>query len=319
MVDENTKRFCLPLLDNTHVLRGKFFLIEIQAGETMKKLETAGYVAEQLLSAEADRNAILVNLGGGVVCDLGGFTASVYKRGIRYVNIPTTLLAQVDAAIGGKTGLNVENVKNAIGTYAFPSWVFVCLKFLETLPVKHLLNGYAEMFKYGLIADKELWLDLKEQDPTLPPGTGLVEKSIKIKNEIVASDPREKGVRKLLNFGHTLGHAFESAGLRNDGDSTLHGEAVAAGMVCESYLSMKYAGLPEKDLQEITGFIMQRFGKLPLKHEKKDELMRFMRNDKKNSAGMIGVAMISEIGKALFDLMVTEKDVEECLDYYLKS
>lgn len=319
LVDSNTARDCLPVMLKGFTNETAFTRILIPAGEENKNINTVIHIWEMLGSSEAGRDALLINLGGGVVCDLGGFAASTYKRGISYINVPTTLLAQVDAAMGGKTGFNLDHIKNSIGTFAMPEAVFIQRKFLDTLSEKHTRNGFAEMLKYGLIGDKSLWNDLKNKLPQGRTDLGLISRCVTIKNEIIYEDPKEKGLRKILNFGHTVGHALESASMETGITSLLHGEAIAAGMICEAFLSNRYAGLTAAELEDIRDTIINIFGVIPITGMSKPEILKRMRNDKKNASGNIGFTLIPEIGKSVYDRYISEADIAESLDYYIKS
>jgi len=318
LVDSNTARDCLPILIKGFTNEKAFTRILIPAGEENKNINTVIHIWEMLGSSEAGRDALLVNLGGGVVCDLGGFAASTYKRGISYINVPTTLLAQVDAALGGKTGCNLDHIKNSIGTFAMPEAVFIQREFLDTLPEKHIRNGFAEMLKYGLVADRSLWNDMKIKLVQNGADIVLICRCVAIKNEIVDADPKETGLRKILNFGHTIGHAIESASMETGIDSLLHGEAVAIGMICEAFLSNRHAGLSEAELEEISDTIIDIFGATSILAMSKLEIIKRMRNDKKNALGHIGFTLIPEIGKAVYNRYIAEADIAESLDYYIK-
>ena len=252
LVDENTRFHCLPELLSRSTFLTHAAILEIPSGEEHKSIETAVHLWKDLMQNCAGRHSLLVNLGGGVISDLGGFVASTYHRGIPYVNIPTTLMAQVDAAIGGKTGLNIGGVKNQAGTLCLPKAVFICNGFLKTLEKTDIANGFAEIIKYALIGDPVMWdkikrLPLNDLLFKMPSGdavlTELTERSIKIKHDIVEQDFREKNVRKVLNFGHTFGHALETLSMRDGNTPLSHGQAVAMGMLFEGRLSFKLTGL----------------------------------------------------------------------------
>src|SRR5476651_2043255 len=251
LTDENTAKHCLPLLREKLGSADNFDIIEINAGEESKDINFCIGVWKMLIDFGADRQSLLINLGGGVISDLGGFAASTFKRGIDFVHVPTTLLSQVDASVGGKTGIDIDSIKNIIGTFTQPKAVFIEYGFIDTLPARQILSGVAEMLKHGLIADAAYWELLKNSDLKKPTAE-LIYLSIAIKNKVVIEDPHEKGIRKALNFGHTIGHAIETYSLINDEDHLSHGEAIAIGMICEAYLAHKKTGLPAEDLQEIT-------------------------------------------------------------------
>ena len=313
LVDSTTKKLCLPLLDNIN----KPNIIEIGEGEKFKTLETCQSVWDNLLDKKVDRNALVINLGGGVVTDLGGFVAATYKRGIDFVHIPTTLLSQTDAAIGGKQGVDYGVYKNIIGVFKNPLNVFIDTRFLQTLPKRQLLNGFAEVIKYALIEDLNMWQDLNQiNDIQQADWKTLVEHSVSIKKSIVEMDPLEKGKRKILNFGHSIGHALESYSLEHDKDSLLHGEAIAIGMICEAYIATKLAGLNEKDLDSITRYINTFFEKYNIAASSYTHLLHIIKNDKKNNKEQILMSLVSSIGNCKFNIEVSEALIIESLDYY---
>lgn len=315
LVDENTKRDCLPLLvksvANAHV-------IEINSGENNKNLETCQHVWQQLLKLNADRKSILINLGGGVVTDLGGFVASTYKRGIRFVNIPTSLLAMVDASVGGKTGIDFYDIKNCIGTFQTPEAVFVDAQFLKTLPKRHMVNGAAEIIKHGLISSSlhlHNFLSMDLEDDC----SKIIEESIAIKQNVVKQDPSEQGLRKILNFGHTLGHAIESYSLKNESDYLLHGEAIALGMIAEAYLSVKYSTLFQFDYENIKTSILNHFEKRNYTKHQVQEMITFLKQDKKNEDGQLRMSLLKKIGEAEFDIKIAYQDAEDALNFILNE
>lgn len=315
LTDENSGEHCLPLVQKYFEGSDNYDLIEVPAGEENKSIDFCAGIWKMLIDFGADRKALMINLGGGVVTDMGGFTASTFKRGIDFVQVPTTLLSQVDASVGGKTGVDLEGVKNIIGTFTQPKAVFISDEFLKTLPQRQILSGTAEMLKHGLIMDKAYWQSLKASDLAKPQGE-LVYRSVEIKNEVVKIDPTEKGLRKALNFGHTIGHAVETHSLRNDKDPLTHGEAIALGMICEGYLSTKKAGLSQAELDEIIGVINSLYPKYNLAGINYTELAYLMQNDKKNEFGKINCTLLSAIGTCKLDNICTEEELFEALDYY---
>ncbi len=318
LTDNQTGSLCLPVLTDLLPDLVDYDLIEVDEGEENKNIDYCIGIWRMLIDFEADRKALLINLGGGVVTDMGGFAASTYKRGIDFVNIPTTLLSQVDAAVGGKTGIDMAGTKNIIGTFTQPKAVFVEPLFLKTLPAAQLVSGFAEMLKHGLIADNVYWDLLKNADPQhLDPG--LIYQSLQIKNNVVKQDPEEKGIRKILNFGHTVGHAIESYALNNTKKPLFHGEAIAIGMVCEAYLSFQKNQLPKPELDEITRIITKFYKPYPFKTEIYPGLLSIMRNDKKNSNGQINCSLLTLIGQCDIDFLLTEYEICESLDYYLSA
>src|ERR1700748_1876025 len=251
LTDENTAVHCLPLLREKLGAADNFDIIEINAGEESKDIDFCIGVWKMLIDFGADRQSLLINLGGGVISDLGGFAASTFKRGIDFVHVPTTLLSQVDASVGGKTGIDIDSIKNIIGTFTQPKAVFIEYSFIETLPARQVLSGLAEMLKHGLIADAPYWETLKGSDLS-KPAPYLIYQSVAIKNRVVIEDPHERGIRKCLNFGHTVGHAVETYSLLNDSNPLSHGEAIVVGMICEAYLAHKKIGLNLDELKDIT-------------------------------------------------------------------
>ena len=314
LVDENITKHCLKFirsfLQSPHI-------ILIRSGEKNKTLRTCEKIWKELSKLNADRKSLLINLGGGVITDIGGFCASAFKRGIDFINISTTLLSQVDASVGGKTGIDFLGYKNQIGTFTFPKAVFIYSDFLKTLTKRELISGFAEVIKHGLIADKNYWQKIVSSSSALPlkeKGDEIIFHSIQIKNGIVAADPYENGIRKMLNFGHTIGHAIESASLKTK-KPLLHGEAIAIGMICEAYLSRKILGLKSEELDEITSFIVSIFHPKPLKISAK-QLITLMKQDKKNKDAEINFTLLSSIGKAEINNSCEEDIVEEALNFF---
>lgn len=298
LVDENTKRDCfskLPKLDNS-------IIIEIKSGEENKNINTCNFIWEQLTKYNFDRNSLLINLGGGVIGDMGGFCASTYKRGIDFIQIPTSLLAMVDASIGGKLGINFNVLKNQIGIFSYPKTVLINPLFLETLPDNQLKSGFAEVVKHALISDKNLWNRLRNTSFEEQNWEEIIETSIQIKNKIVLSDPLEKGERKQLNFGHTFGHAIESYYLEK-GTSILHGEAVFMGILLEIEIS----SLSDLEKSEIKKYILSSFS---LPHcPNKSDLIKYLKNDKKNSDGKISFSLLNKIGNCTIDNLFSEDEL----------
>ncbi|MPS64440.1 MAG: 3-dehydroquinate synthase [Chryseobacterium sp.] len=316
LVDENTHEYCLPvLLGNMETDLG-FEILEIEAGEEMKNIQTANQLWEILTEMKADRKALVINLGGGVITDMGGFVASTYKRGIQFINIPTTLLSMCDASIGGKTGIDLMHFKNMVGTFTFPEQIFIYPKFLETLPFKELRSGFAEMLKHGLIADQTHWENLvrinKLDTESLTP---YIETSMNIKQNVVDQDFHEKNIRKTLNFGHTIGHAIESLCL-SQGNPILHGEAVAAGMICEAHLSYLEGLLSEEDAKVIIESIQKYYPYLDISDFKDKDIFALLLNDKKNVDSKINFSLLSGIGTCVFDHQSSQKNIIESLNFY---
>lgn len=317
LVDSNTETHCLPAVQEA--LNGlDFDLIEVTPGEENKNIDFCIGIWRMLLDFGAERNSLMINLGGGVITDMGGFAASTFKRGIDFVQVPTTLLSQVDASVGGKTGIDMDNVKNIIGTFTQPKAVFIHTDFLKTLDEREVRSGFAEVIKHGLIYDRSLFNKVKNAGP-LGLKDEIIYRSIEIKNEVVKQDPFEKGLRKILNFGHTIGHAVESYSLANDRSPLLHGEAIAIGFICEAYLSFRKNGLSESDLNETAVAIKEVYPAYNLKKATYPALLEVMKNDKKNSGGKISFSLLSEIGKCGFDVFCTEEEIFESLDFYRGS
>ncbi len=314
LVDSNTEIHCLPALQAA-LGSIEFDLIEVTPGEENKNIDFCIGIWRMLLDFGADRNSIMINLGGGVITDMGGFAASTFKRGIDFVQVPTTLLSQVDASVGGKTGVDMENVKNIIGTFTQPKAVYIHTQFLKTLSDRELRSGYAEVIKHGLIFDASLFAQLKEIAPK-DLKDEIIYRSIEIKNEVVIADPFEKGLRKILNYGHTIGHAIESYSLKHDKEPLLHGEAIAIGFICEAFLSAKRNGLKRMELSEIVKTIKNTYPTYKLDKASYSELLDIMKNDKKNNAGQISFSLLSEIGKCGYDIYCTEEEIFESLNYY---
>ncbi len=304
IVDNNTAKFCLPLLEFTDVN-----IVKIPDGEAHKNIETVQSIWQRLLQYGVDRHGLIINLGGGMVTDIGGFAASTYKRGLSFIHIPTTLLAMVDAAIGGKNGINFESYKNQIGTIVQPEAVFINPLFLNTLPENQLMSGIAEMIKHALIAKPAHFKQIIDSPLSLEHY--LIAESAKIKEKIVQSDPYEKGLRKILNFGHTFGHALE-AWYQSTRTSLTHGHAVALGMIAETYLSSLKTGLNSNEARKIIEEIVRLYP-VPDNLPAVDDLLSFMFHDKKNRNGKILSVLLKQTGQPVIDIMISEKDIEAAL------
>lgn len=319
LVDENTHQYCIPTLLGNMETDIPFEIIEIEAGEDLKNIETAVQLWEIFSEFETDRKSLLINLGGGVITDLGGFVASTYKRGIKFINIPTTLLGMCDASIGGKTGIDHQFLKNIVGTFAQPEKIFVYPSFLKTLPFEELRSGFAEMLKHGLIADEKHWNDLISINELTPETVSpYIERSMQIKETVVEKDFKEENIRKTLNFGHTIGHAVESLFLKS-GKIIPHGECVAMGMICETKLSL-YEGLIDENT---SNFIIENLKKfypdLNISAVSNDEILSLMMNDKKNSAGEIKFSLLNSIGNSVFDYKCSAENINKCLNFYKRG
>jgi len=313
IVDENTIAYCYPLIEK---LLPHHHLIEIKSGEERKNLDTCTDIWSRLTSLSFDRHAVVLNLGGGVIGDMGGFCAATYKRGIDFVQIPTTLLAQVDASVGGKLGVDFHNYKNHIGVFQEPAKVIVCPSFLKTLPERELRSGFAEVLKHGLIRKKIYWEKASQTKLQDQKWDEVIAESIHIKYEVVKADPTEKGLRKILNFGHTIGHAVESYLLEKRYRKLLHGEAVAVGMIAESYLAQQKGFITQKDLTEIQSCLLAIFGKAKLSASEIKEICAFALQDKKNQAGVIKASLLNAIGEANINQAISTQEVAEALLYY---
>ena len=312
VADKHTVLFCDRLFEKVDWLPSHVTVLD--CGEENKSVESVSRIWMMLSKQGARRSSILVCVGGGVVTDLGGFAASTFKRGMRCINVPTTLLAQVDASLGGKTGFNFNGLKNEIGTFSIPEKVIIDPRFLNHLPVRERMSGFAEMIKHGLLSNREYLtrlLNLEHQEMTQEYMLELIRRSVTIKNEIVTRDPREQGLRKVLNFGHTIGHAIESLSITR-GTPLLHGEAVALGLVAELYLSVKEKGFPEEIYREVRNFVKQHYPPYPLM-DHVDTLYELMLHDKKNERWGVNFTLLSGIGEFSLDNYCSKDLVVEAL------
>lgn len=318
LTDEGSQSHCLGALGEAINDIPSTNWVVIPAGDDAKDYTSALKIWEFLSSHGATRKATLVNLGGGMPCDLGGFCAATFKRGINFINIPTTLLSQVDASLGGKTGMNLGSLKNEIGVFAKASHVLICSDFLKTLDKANLLSGFAEMIKHALIHDESeleslLNFDFDNVDYALLHD--MVGRSILIKDFFVKADPFEKGLRKALNFGHTFGHAFETFAMRH-GRPVLHGHAVAYGMACELRLSTR-AGLAPERAEAIEKRIEELYGKPDATMADADELVELMRHDKKNDSKGINFTLLPKVGEVIVNQIATPDEIKQILANYL--
>lgn len=313
LVDEHTLHHCYPLL-KPHL--PEHDLIQVKSGEEHKTLQTCEHIWQRMTELHLDRWSVLVNLGGGVIGDMGGFCAAVFKRGIFFVQVPTTLLAQVDASVGGKTGVDFHGLKNHIGTYEEPQAVFINPAFLQTLPHRQLKSGYAEIIKHWLIADAEAFKEQRHIGLFTEDWEGLIRHSVNIKAEVVEKDPLEGGYRKVLNFGHTVGHAVESYLMDQPGRELLHGEAIAVGMLCEAWLSVKHELLTQEELDRIETFIVSIYEKVQLSEQDIQRMSQLALQDKKNTRSTINCTLLQGIGKAVYDQPVTLQEIQASLRYY---
>lgn len=304
LVDEHTNEYCLPKFLPNLATEIPIEIIEIEAGEEIKNITTCVEIWSILSELGADRKSLIINLGGGVITDIGGFIASTFKRGIDFINVPTTLLGMVDASIGGKNGVDLGNLKNQIGVINVPKMLLISTDFLETLSQREMRSGLAEMLKHGLIYDKNYWeqfLDLTKAD--FADFDALIYRSIEIKNEIVKQDPTENGIRKALNFGHTLGHAIESHFLESE-TPLLHGEAIAIGMILESYLSKEKGLLSNEEFHQIKYIISNIYEPHNFSDEDIISIQNLLIHDKKNEYGKVQFALINGIGKIIINQSV---------------
>jgi 3-dehydroquinate synthase len=313
--DRNTAEVCLPVFQSMLDDYTNFDVIETEPGEEHKNIDFCIGIWKTLLDFEADRKCLMINLGGGVITDMGGFIASTYKRGIDFINIPTTLLSMVDASVGGKTGIDIDNVKNMVGTFALPQAVFIESDFLSTLPERELLSGYAEMLKHGLIMDRAYFEALKVADYHAVTEAQIY-RSVEIKHEVVTTDPLEKGLRKILNFGHTIGHALESYALSNGKNPLTHGEAIAIGMICEAYLSVKTSGLSSAELDDITAAFKGIYPAYTIAPKSFTSILELIKTDKKNEHGFVMFSLLPSIGKCEYNCKVTDQDILASLEYF---
>ena len=316
LADETTQKACVPLIAGFDCLKGAQTIV-IGATDTHKTLESLAHVWEELGKGGATRHTLLINIGGGMVTDLGGFAASTFKRGINYINIPTTLLSMVDASVGGKTGINFRGLKNEIGVFNNAASVILDTQFLRTLDQENILSGYAEMLKHGLISNKKMWAELLNFDVESPDFgllQSMVEESVAVKQRIVTEDPTEQGIRKALNLGHTAGHAFESFALRKQ--PILHGYAVAYGLICELYLSAVKTGFPTDKMHQTVSFIKAHYGKMTITCDDYPTLLELMTHDKKNTAGIINFTLLGGIGDIRINQTATQEEIYEALDFY---
>lgn len=321
LVDENTKKYCLPLIWD-EIDKSRWTIIEVHSGESHKQIKTCELIWKKMLMAGLDRHSLMVNLGGGVIGDMGGFCASTYMRGIDFVHIPTTLLSQVDSSVGGKLGVDLEMVKNIVGMFASPKAVFVDKLFLQTLPTEQIRSGFAEMVKHGLIADTDLWNQCKDiihAGTTLGPDpnfltNALLEQTISVKKRVVEKDPYEAGLRKILNYGHTIGHAVETESW-NTAVPLLHGEAIFVGMICENHISYCKGKLSKGTMEEVNTFLQKVFYRKDAVSAN-SQILQHMQKDKKNKNNRIYSALLQDIGSATFHQEISQEEVLESFQYY---
>ncbi len=317
LVDEHTHDHCLEYLLTSFPSLEEAEVMLLPVGEENKVMEVCFQVWEAMSEYGIVRSDVVINLGGGVVTDMGGFIASIFKRGLDFINIPTSLLGMVDASIGGKNGIDLGAYKNQLGVFQHPQAIYIDPSFLHSLPEEELVSGYAEMIKHALISDKDHWKLLRQIDPIRLPKSKhfeeVIVRSVEIKAAVVNNDPKEAGERKMLNFGHTIGHAIEGFCLVNE--PVKHGHAVAIGMIAESYLSFKKELISQRDLLEITNYLTQIFEYIHLGEADKTEVLKLLKNDKKNTANEIRMVLLEQIGSSRYDCVITEKEAYEALLY----
>ncbi len=313
IVDENSRKHCLPLI--SECINDDTLLLEIKSGERYKCLPTCESIWAAMATAQLDRHGLVINLGGGVIGDMGGFIASCYMRGIDFIQIPTTLLSQVDASVGGKLAIDFKGFKNFIGLFKNPKAVLIDTEFLKTLPTEEVRSGYAEMVKHGLIRSHKIWNQLsKIENPTKRLWSDEVHDSVLIKKDVVVDDPTEQGIRKILNFGHTIGHAIESLSLTTD-RPLLHGEAIGLGMIAETYLSQQVNNLTQDQTHQVTRYLAKIYQEVSTDTLlRKKEILDIMKSDKKNKGGKTLFVLLEEIGSATFDNEASEEDINRAIE-----
>jgi 3-dehydroquinate synthase len=312
LVDENTFQHCYPLLQES--LSG-YPIIKIKSGEEYKTLESCSAVWQAMTDQALDRHSALVIIGGGVLGDMGGFCAATYKRGIDFILISTTLLAQVDASIGGKLGIDFSHFKNHIGVFQHPALTLLHSGFLKTLPKAELRSGFAEIIKHTLISDEKLWSEIMSHPLEKQDWEKLIRHSVNFKSDVVTKDPRENGLRKILNAGHTIGHAAESY-LLYKGRKILHGEAIALGLVAEAFISKERGLLKESELNAISAYVFRIFGKINITPGEDAPIAQLTVQDKKNKGNKILCVLLEGIGKARWDCEISTEEVKNALTFY---
>lgn len=315
LVDEFTNKYCLPIIQN--LLPSNFTKILIKSGEHHKNLATCEQVWDRMTKANMDRHSLLINLGGGVIGDLGGFCASTYKRGIDFIQIPTTLLAQVDASVGGKLGIDFHGLKNHIGVFQLPKTVLIDPKFIDTLSIQQKKSGFAEIIKHCLIRDEKEWDLIRQQSFEELNLSKLIAHSVAIKEAVVLEDPKEAGLRKILNFGHTLGHAIETYLLDKGKRKILHGEAIAIGMIVEAFISHQRDLISLQELEEIESYLFENYGRVKLHPEEISKIIALTAQDKKNKGKEIRFSLLTGIGDCGYDIPVSASEMKEAIQYYL--
>ena len=313
LTDTNTKRLCYPIIKDS---LPKHTVIAVKHGEENKNLQTCEIIWSAMTETQLDRHSLMINLGGGVIGDMGGFCAATYKRGIDFIQIPTTLLSQVDASVGGKLGIDFQGFKNHLGVFTLPNTVLIDPIFLETLSEREKRSGFAEILKHCLIQDVNKWNEIRGKDLVEQDLPDLIAHSVEIKKKVVEQDPTEKGLRKILNFGHTLGHAIETFFLPQGKKRLFHGEAIATGMVCESYIAYTRGLIDERTLGQIEEFVFSIYGKVDIDVVDFDTIIGLTLQDKKNKGKEVRFSLINAAGSCLYDIVVTKNEMKKALEYY---
>lgn len=315
LVDEHTNKHCFPLIES--LLPKGSIKIQIKSGEEHKTIATCEKVWADLTRANMDRHGLLINLGGGVIGDLGGFCASTYKRGIDFIQIPTTLLAQVDASVGGKLGIDFHGLKNHIGVFQLPKTVLIDPVFIQSLPARQQRSGFAEIIKHCLIRDGHMWERISHLSFEETDLAELIAHSVAIKQAVVEEDPKEKGLRKILNFGHTLGHAIETYLMDQGKRKILHGEAIACGMIMEAFLSYARGLIGLSDLESIETYLFETYGRVVLKEDEIPAILKLTAQDKKNKGSEIRFSLLTGLGDCGYDIPVSSSEMKKAIRYYM--
>ena len=318
VLDNNSRKYCLDQLISVCTEIKQPYYFEMNQGENEKSLENCQKLFNYLIEKNADRKSLIINLGGGVICDFGGFVSSVFKRGIKFVNVPTTLMAQIDASIGGKVGVNLNMHKNQIGCFNLPHSVFINYEFIKTISFNNLNASFSEVLKYGLIYNQKLWQELDSTLLTCSDLSNLIEKCVRIKLEIVEKDYYDNDIRRILNFGHTISHAIESTYLHN-GLKISHGDALAVGLICETYLSYVEFGFSSQKLNHIVDKISSFFNFKKIKNLDHKLIMKFIKNDKKSSIISNNFTLIKDIGTSVINYNVSNTKIVDALNYFKKK
>lgn len=317
LTDSNTNKNCLNMLHCSEPIANAH-IITIKADDTNKNIESTVHVWKELSNNGCTRHSCLINIGGGMVTDLGGFAASTFKRGIDFINIPTTLLSMVDASVGGKTGINFNGLKNEIGVFNDAKAVIIDTAFLKTLDQHNICSGYAEMLKHSLLKDNKMWaqhINFNLYSPDLDSLLSMIKESVGVKERIVSEDPHESGIRKALNLGHTAGHAFESYAMHTN-RPILHGYAVAYGIICELYLSHALQGFPLDKMRQTVNFIKENYGRMNITCDDYESLYSLMKHDKKNTGNEINFTLLKDVGDIKINQTVSKELIMESLDFY---